>query len=236
VIQTQAQSHGGQHHPVVLLDEPDTCPLCHRSIHAILLQCQSLGTRNLVQATFRCTSHACAELFIATYAPVPAPSLRSPAGHAHAHGQQYRLQRLAPRNPAPVATPARVAGVSPTFVEIRNQVAQAEIQGLTQLVGIGLRKGLEFLIKDYLCSQRPSDAAAIKAATLGACIGQYVDDPRVKAAAQRAAWLGNDETHYVRRWEDRDVTDLNVLITLAVNWIDSHLLTLEYEKGMPPKP
>jgi hypothetical protein len=226
VIQTQAQSPGGQR-IVGLVDEPDTCPLCHRSIHAVLVQCQELPTRKLIQATFRCTSNACGEVFIATYAPHGTPGPH--------HTQQYRLQGLAPRNPAPVPTPTRVATISPAFVEIRNQVAQAETHGLTQLVGIGLRKALEFLLKDYLCSQRPADADAIKAAPLGACIAQYVDDPRLKAAAQRAAWLGNDETHYVRRWEDRDVRDLNVLIALSVNWIDSHLLTLEYEKGMPPR-
>lgn len=156
---------------------------------------------------------------------------QGPIGHV----VQCRSPSLAPRKPAPVSTPPRVAAISPAFVEIRNQVALAETHGLTQLVGIGLRKALEFLVKDYLCSQRPDDAAAIKSTLLGPCIAKYVDDPRLKAAAQRAAWLGNDETHYVRRWEDRDITDLNVLIALSVNWIDCHLLTLEYEKGMPAK-
>jgi hypothetical protein len=73
----------------------------------------------------------------------------------------------------------------------------------------------------------------IKRKLLGPCIREHVDDPRIQKCAERAAWLGNDETHYVRKWEDKDVTDLKRLIALTVNWIDSSLQTEEYEKGMP---
>lgn len=33
-------------------------------------------------------------------------------------------------------------------------------------------------------------------------------------------WLGNDETHYVRRWEEKDLSDLKRLISMTVSWID----------------
>jgi hypothetical protein len=54
----------------------------------------------------------------------------------------------------------------------------------------------------------------------------------VKACAKRAAWLGNDETHYVRKWTDKDVRDLKILITLTINWINNVLLTRKYTAEM----
>ncbi len=100
------------------------------------------------------------------------------------------------------------------------------------MVGIGLRKALEFLIKDYAGSLNPADDAAIKASTLAQCITRYITDVNVKACAERAAWLGNDETHYIRKWDSKDVKDLRTLVHLVVNWIDNSLLTKKYLEGM----
>jgi hypothetical protein len=43
---------------------------------------------------------------------------------------------------------------------------------------------------------------------------------------------GNDETHYVRQWEDKDITDLKTLIPPTVNWIETILLTRKYMQSM----
>ena len=52
---------------------------------------------------------------------------------------------------------------------------------------------------------------------------------------KRAVWLGNDETHYVRKWEDKDISDLKRLIKLTVNWIENNLLTQDYMSTMEEK-
>ena len=57
----------------------------------------------------------------------------------------------------------------------------------------------------------------------------------MKECAKRAAWLGNDETHYTRKWEDKDVKDLKLLVHLTVNWIDNVLLTQKYISEMDAK-
>ena len=103
---------------------------------------------------------------------------------------------------------------------------------LDQVAGMGYRKSLEFLVKDFLITQRPTDEENIKKTMLGACINNYVDDPRIKSVASRATWLGNDETHYVRKWIDKDIEDLKILIKLSVNWIENVLLTEKYTKDM----
>lgn len=117
-------------------------------------------------------------------------------------------------------------------MEIYDQALVAESQSLSQMVGIGIRKSLEFLIKDYAILQNPDKAEEIKKETLAKCISLYIADQNVKECAKRAAWLGNDETHYMRKWEMKDIGDLKRLVRLTVNWIDNVLLTKAYVSEM----
>lgn len=111
--------------------------------------------------------------------------------------------------------------VSPTFVEIYHQAEIAENQNLDQIAGVGYRKSLEFLIKDYLISQTedPIRISEIKTKFLGKCINEDIDNSQLKTVASRAAWLGNDQTHYEQRFNDRDISDLKRMIRLSVHWI-----------------
>ena len=54
----------------------------------------------------------------------------------------------------------------------------------------------------------------------------------VKSCAQRATWLGNDETHYVRKWENKNINDLKLLIRLTCNWVTNNILTEEIVANM----
>ena len=114
----------------------------------------------------------------------------------------------------------------------------AEAMQLGQLVGMGLRKALEFLVKDFAIRQAKSDAEKeqIKKKLLAKCIEEHIADAPVREAAKRAVWLANDETHYVRRWEDKDITDVKKLVRLTVNAIENALLTEHYVREMPEAP
>ena len=70
---------------------------------------------------------------------------------------------------------------------------------------------------------------------LGTVIREFVDDQKIKLCAERAAWLGNDETHYERRWEGKDIEDVKTLIKLTCFWIESDLVTAKYTNEMPIK-
>lgn len=122
--------------------------------------------------------------------------------------------------------------ISPMFVKIYSQAAKAESTGLDALNGVGYRKALEFLIKDFASRSNPDKAENIQKISLAQCIREYVDDVKVKEVAARATWLGNDETHYVRKWLDKDVEDLKVLLQLTIYWISSSLLTERYISSM----
>ena len=68
---------------------------------------------------------------------------------------------------------------------------------------------------------------------LANCIKEFVTDERIKSVAKRAVWLGNDETHYVRKWETKNLVDLKKLISLTVHWIEMEKLTESFEEEMP---
>jgi hypothetical protein len=127
-----------------------------------------------------------------------------------------------------------VAAVSPTFVEVYTQALAAEGMGLNQITGIGLRKALEFLVKDFaVATKGDAEKDAVFRKPLAGCIKDYIDDPSVQAVAKRAAWLGNDETHYLRKWEGRDIKDLKTLIRLTMNGMDNILLSKKFVEEMP---
>jgi hypothetical protein len=212
---------GGQQ-KVRLQEVPDVCPICHRNIHPKNMANYHLAERKIVQAVYRCTRQKCQEIFIATY------------GHSGSTGgtPTFTLRQVAPKTPKEEEFSDIIPGVSSAFVEIYNQALAAEASGLTEMVGIGLRKSLEFLIKDFAISENPSKGETIRKAFLGKCINDYINDKNVKECAKRAAWLGNDETHYVRKWQDKDVEDLKLLIRLTVNWIENVILTKKYINDM----
>lgn len=106
------------------------------------------------------------------------------------------------------------------FEEIIDQAKSAEGLNLHHLAGMGYRKATEFLVKDYLIKYKKHDENEISKKLLGGCI-KLLDDDRIRALAEATAWIGNDETHYIRKHEDRDVKDLKKFlhsITLFISY------------------
>jgi len=104
---------------------------------------------------------------------------------------------------------------------------------LDQITGVGYRKALEFLIKDYAIKNNPSEEKSIKKTPLMQVINKHIGDTNIKNVAKRAVWLGNDETHYIRVWEDKDLSFLKQLIDLTIHWIEAEELTKTMMEEMP---
>ena len=127
-----------------------------------------------------------------------------------------------------------INNISQSFVKIYNEAYAAEQMLLLEVCGVGYRKALEFLIKDYAIEGKEEDVVEkIKSTKLAKCIETYVPDINVKNVAKRAVWLGNDETHYTRKWEEKDVQDLKGLIKLTVRWIEQEKETAFLLMEMP---
>jgi hypothetical protein len=142
------------------------------------------------------------------------------------------LRNTTPFSPEEPDLPEEITKVSPDYEKLMAQSVSAEHFQLDQIAGVGYRKALEYLIKDFAIHKNPKDEEKIKAAFLTNCINDYVSDANVKECARRAAWLGNDETHYVRKWEEKDIEDLKILIKLTEAWILNNLLTDKYMQEM----
>lgn len=113
--------------------------------------------------------------------------------------------------------------VSKRFIEIYKQASIAESENLVEICGMGYRKALEFLIKDYVIFKNPNLESIIKSLPLSKVIDAYVDSSHIKTLALASAWIGNDETHYVRKHEDFGVDELKAFISATVSFIDSEI-------------
>lgn len=121
-----------------------------------------------------------------------------------------------------------------SFLKIYTQAYSAESNELNEIAGIGYRKALEFLIKDYAQHLKGDEKDKIIKMPLLQVIKAYLgDDKRLVDIASRAAWLGNDESHYLKKWLDRDVSDLKKVIILTLQSIEHTEATNEYINNMP---
>jgi len=68
---------------------------------------------------------------------------------------------------------------------------------------------------------------------LGNVIKEYIEDQFVQQLAERAVWLGNDETHYERKWNRKDIHDLKELVRLTMNAIENKIEGEKHIESMP---
>ena len=199
---------------------PDHCPACSHGVQPTELNAVIVKPRACVQIVYQCPRKVCRQVFVAEYRRLDS------------RVSKLKLARTYPYTFEDPVIEEEVVEISPAFSEIFTQASHAESMGLDQISGVGYRKALEFLIKDYCVKKHPDQADKIKAKLLGGVIADYVDDPKVKDCGRRASWLGNDETHYTRKWEDKDIGDLKALIRLTSYWIVSSVLSDRYIESM----
>jgi hypothetical protein len=211
------------------MDYPDECPTCHFSIRP------RVRGNNFSENTLNSTYDS--DVYLLMECPRPECGICFSAKYQESERRgntvDYEFYLLQEATLKDAFHSEVINKTSDTFVEIYNQAYHAEQQNLDQVCGVGYRKALEFLIKDYLVSIKPDKAEEIKKNFLGNCINDYIDNPNIKLVAERAVWIGNDETHYTRKWTDRTLEDLKTLIDLTVRWIEMEVMTKEFEKKMP---
>lgn len=141
----------------------------------------------------------------------------------------YGFHSASPMTPSKHVFSSNIAELSPSFVKIYNEALTADQLGLSSICGMGYRKALEFLVKDYIIKQNPSLEKTVSTKMLGACINDHLSDNRLKSLAKASAWLGNDETHYSRKHANFNIKDLKLFINAFVTFIDAELAYQEAE-------
>lgn len=215
-MSTNINTNTGNRHLQAL---PDKCPHCHKSITPNSLYGHKRN--NELEVFFYCPDKECNKSFIGYYNWAPSNSVSS-------YLNRTSFGTLVTRKFANT-----IKNISAQFEIIYNQAFSAEQQNLIEICGVGYRKSLEFLIKDYAIQNHPDDKDKVEKQFLSATIDKYVTDSRVKSVAKRAVWLGNDETHYIRKWEGKNLEDLKKLIDLTIHWMEMEALTKSFNDDMP---
>lgn len=198
-------------------EEITVCPNCHYALTPRILN----GYYVNLEEKDRCTANIfmfctrCRQVFLAKYdarAPQKSRDMIYTDKIIGAYPFKTKTKDFSPL----------IAGLSPMFIQTYSQSAIAYSSGLTEIAGCGYRKSIEYLIKDYLCHKDPSSSETIRDEFLGKSI-QRIEDPRIRVLAERATWIGNDETHYIRKHEDLDIQDMIRFIDALLHYVESEL-------------
>jgi hypothetical protein len=205
---------------------PHLCPLCN---HLVVIDHPTIYflKKQSSELIYQCPNPDCGRFFIGYYSL----TYGSP-GFGWTN-----LERFIPVEPTDEELPQFLDEISENFRPIYSEALEAKQLGLNQICGPGFRKAFEFLIKDYAKSKTDSEREKkeIEDAFAGKVVNDYIEDKRIQQVAKRALWLGNDETHYLRKWEQKNIEDLINLIKLSIHWIQIEKTSSDYVSEMPEK-
>ncbi len=197
---------------------PHICPICRAGVpndpNCAEVFLNENGFARKFATITRC--HACQSLFFTTY--------------QRWNDDIYHEENSFPSYAQPSHRfPDFINATYPTFVTIYHQAEKAEQNGLTEICGVGYRKAIEFLVKDYLIvkinsgdqseDEKTAEVERIKNMPLSQCISK-IEDERIRISSRKATWLGNDETHYTRIYKNQDLQGLKTFIAAMVQCIE----------------
>lgn len=190
------------------VENPSQCPHCHNGIEPKPIYHNT--EKNINYSVWKCTFRECGKQFIAIH-EVVGPGRAKFVGFLD--GQ-----------PIGPYWPETIKNLKSKFIETYNQSLKAEYSGLDEIAGMGFRKAIEYLVKDYLIQRDSSLEGKIEDKLLANVISENFSTPQeadLKDLLQRATWLGNDMTHYLRYHDNFDINDLKELIQLVMDEIHS---------------
>ena len=206
------------------IETPEECPICHVVVH-IDSPSNSHQQREFLEVIYLCPNTKCNKLFIAYYKYNPGTNTVS-----------RFPQRFEPVKPIYDRFPDVISKISQKFITIYKEAQEAKERGLLNIAGPGYRKAFEFLIKDYAKNKSKTEKhREIEESFSGKVVNDYIDHKKIQEISKRTLWLGNDETHYLEIWKDKDLGDLIKLINLTIHWIEIENLTDTTVEDMPEK-
>lgn len=212
----------------IIYNQPSACPLCHSTFSTLPKSSMLISNSNKdlnLYCFYICLN--CYRGFVAEYT--------NPKRDGENSYAFIRHPKLSPCNVLKKDFDSEIKELSSDFVETYNEAYAAEQHGLTKICGMGYRRALEYIIKDYLIHKFPNKSDNIKADSLSACIKNkdYNVCDNIKITANTCAWLGNDHSHYIIKHTDKDLSDLKELLNITVYWI---LMELKTENAMKIEP
>lgn len=207
-------------HHINVSEFPNVCGTCNLNIDPYVIVGAFIrpdhNDKKHLEVVFQCPNNECNSLLI---------------GYYYKKDTTYIYDKTKPMELVDKSFGKEIEEVSQDFIDIYNQSYHAEQNELDLISGIGYRKALEFLIKDYLVYTNAEQEEDILKKPLGQCINM-LDNSNIKEIARRASWLGNDEAHYTRKFADKDINDLKKLIEVTVYFIAMDVSAKKYLEEM----
>lgn len=200
------------------INVPNFCPHCGLTLKPDVIYARSLSNWGVPVDSFipigifcQCTDNECEQYFALEYRGLKTDYSidleNDPVNYNYLPPIQDNL-------------PVQMKDISPTFTNVYRQALNAEQLGLDQISGVGYRKSLEFLIKDYAISKFPGQKQNIEKNFLGKVIAENLSDfPKIQKLAKAANWIGTDATHFVQKYNGSDLNSMKLFIQSSAQFI-----------------
>lgn len=196
-------------------ESSQTCPHCKKIIFPEVMTTVASNNSEELFITMHCPG--CDGVYFEKYAKM--------IKYTNVHGFEeritfYRSVALYPILPMPLDFPEYIQRQYMDFTDIYNQAATAESMNLDKICGMGYRKALESLAKQYAHDCFPNDGTKIDNESLVQTINRF-ESPKIKALAKAATWLGNDQTHMIAKHPEYSIDQLKAFIKFLCQEIEA---------------
>lgn len=195
--------------------KPSVCPHCGFGTDAPLIQKDTFSFNGHYLFSATCTCTACGKYFFFTceydsgktdYSPIVYPNI------AFTPYSNNILEKISPR-----------------FIDMYNQALRSEFHKNIELAAIGYRSALEILVKDYAISELGLNPDEVSSKKLCSAIGTYLNQEELVKTADVVRILGNDYTHYERKYPQHDFELLKGYMEIFLKQIE-----VQYMINHPP--
>lgn len=205
-------------------EDPDICPHCHVANQPESLFYYHDTNLSKLISVWRCNFNKCKKIFVIS--------------HKNDHGT-YIFERAlnglpkGPVWPEPILnlkdgqTIGSAEEKESKFIKTYLQSLESEANGHDEISGMGYRKAIEYLVKDWAIQTHPTAKEKILGQWLSAVIQEYFSGD-LKDILERATWLGNDQIHYNKLFEDYNISHLKELISLIMVELDREFKKRHY--------
>lgn len=196
--------------------KPTLCPHCGVSTDAVCRDARALpfssagGQLHFVSFAWACT--ACGRHFVSC--------------HVADKGQSTAALVCVYPPAALYAPDPLVQDLSPRFVDLYRQAQAAEDLEAWDVAAMGYRAALEVLLKDYAIRALGRDEKAVARSKLADLIVEVFHEQELVNCADVVRLLGNDYTHFQRRYTDVDFLNIRRYLDLLVSSVAARLAML----------
>lgn len=192
--------------------QPSLCPFCKRVFSPIAIgETEGVIFTDKTKTTFlifQCQH--CKKIGVGEYEHIDTASYGRPIYQPIGSDYFFPKETFAPKD-----FDKAVKDNFPEFVSAYHQAEKAQQIGCEDLAGMGYRKAAEILIKDFAILSNPHADNKIQKLGVSDVINQFFSFDRDFWKMAQGVWtLGNDYSHYKKKYEDKDISFLKKVLDL----------------------